>query len=247
MVLAEAADWEALPGAARQTPVYRDAREQQVGIPALEDKIVQHAASRILESIYESYFSERSVGYRRGKPGARQSSYQLSRELYSGIYRWVVEADIRSFFDEVDHEWLVRMLEQRIADRAFVGLIVKWLKAGVLEAEGGSLQASEAGTPQGGIISPILANIYLHYVLDIWLEKKLRKEFQGRYLFMRYADDLVVCFEWKCDADNFLGQLGGRLGKFSLRLAEEKSGLVTPPERWPTSATMWPKVPLIWW
>ena len=197
-----------------------------LGIPALEDKIVQHAASRILESIYESYFSERSVGYRRGKPGARQCSYQLARELYSGIYRWVVEADIRSFFDEVDHEWLVRMLEQRIADRAFVGLIVKWLKAGVLEAEGGSLQASEAGTPQGGIISPILANIYLHYVLDIWLEKKLRKEFAGRYLFMRFADNFVVCFEWKCDADNFLGQLGGRLGKFSLRLAEEKSGLV---------------------
>lgn len=197
-----------------------------LGIPALEDKIVQHAASRILESIYESDFSERSVGYRRSKPGARQCGHQLARELYSGIYRWVVDADIRSFFDDVDHEWLVCMLEQRIADRAFVGLIVKWLKAGVLEAEGEGLQASEAGTPQGGIISPILANIYLHFVLDLWLERKLRKEFQGRYLFMRYADDLVVCFEWKSDAVDFLRQLGGRLGKFSLKLAEEKSGLV---------------------
>jgi group II intron reverse transcriptase/maturase len=197
-----------------------------LGIPALEDKIVQRAASRILESIYGKDFSESSVGYRRGKPGARKSSYQLSRELYSGVYRWVVEADIRNFFGEVDHKWMVRMLEQRIADRAFVGLIVKWLKAGVLEAEGEQIQASEAGTPQGGIISPVLANIYLHYVLDIWLEKKLRKEFEGRFIFMRYADDFVVCFESKRDADYFQSQLGERLGKFSLRLAEEKSGLV---------------------
>jgi group II intron reverse transcriptase/maturase len=197
-----------------------------LGIPSLEDKIVQHAASRILESIYEKDFSERSVGYRRGKPGARQCSHQLARELYGGEYRWVVEADIRSFFDDVDHKWLLRMLEERIADRAFVGLIAKWLKAGVLEAEGEEVQASESGTPQGGIISPILANIYLHYVLDIWLEKKLCKQFEGRYLFMRFADDFVVCFERKRDADNFLRQLGGRLGDFSLKLAEEKSCLV---------------------
>jgi RNA-directed DNA polymerase len=218
--------YRALPVRRRYIEKPGSSKLRPLGIPALEDKIVQHAASRILESVYEEDFSERSVGYRRGKPGARQCSYQLARELYSGTYRWVAEADVRSFFDDFDHKWLVRMLEQRIADRAFVGLIVKWLKAGVLEAEGESLQPSEAGTPQGGIISPILANIYLHYVLDIWLEQKLCREFRGRYLFMRYADDFVVCFEWQCDADNFLRQLGGRLGKFSLRLAEEKSGLV---------------------
>jgi RNA-directed DNA polymerase len=106
-----------------------------LGIPALEDKIVQLAASRILGSIYEADFSERSVGYRKGKPGARQSSYQLGRELNDGTCRWIVEADIRSFFDEVDHDWLIRMIEQRVKDSAFTGLIRKWLKAGVLEPD----------------------------------------------------------------------------------------------------------------
>ena len=135
-----------------------------LGLPTLEDKIVQHAASRILEHIYEADFSDRSLGYRRGKPGAREISQQLTQELKHGTYRWVVEADIRSFFDEVDHDWLTRMLEQRIDDRAFIGLIRKWLKAGVLDPQANQIEKPEAGTPQGGIISPMLANIYLHYV-----------------------------------------------------------------------------------
>ncbi len=132
---------------------------------------MQHAASRILESIWESDFSERSIGYRRGKPGGREASYQLARELDDGKHCWVAEADIRTFFEEVDHDWLERMLEQRINDRAFIGLIRKWLKAGVLEPGADETEESEAGTPQGGVISPVLANIYLHYVLDLWIRK----------------------------------------------------------------------------
>ena len=197
-----------------------------LGIPALEDKIVQLAASRILESIFEADFSDRSVGYRKGKPGARQTSYQLGRELHDGTFRWIVEADIRSFFDEVDHDWLIRMIEQRVDDRAFVGLIRKWLKAGVLEPNETNPWEPEKGTPQGGIISPVLANIYLHYALDLWIEKKLSREYRGRVIFMRYADDIIVGFEKKEEAEDYLRRLPDRLAKFSLRLAEEKSSLV---------------------
>lgn len=197
-----------------------------LGIPSLEDKIVQHAASRILESIYEEDFSDRSVGYRQGKPGARECGRQFTRELDSGTYRWIVEADIASFFDDVNHGWMVRMLEQRIHDRAFVGLIVKWLKAGVLEPGEDHPEKPEAGTPQGGIISPILANIYLHYALDLWIERVVRKRSRGEVIFMRYADDIIVGLEYKGDADNYLHQLRARLAKFSLRLSEEKSALV---------------------
>lgn len=165
---------------------------------------VQLAASRILESIYEADFSERSVGYRKGKPGAHQCSYQLSRELHDGTYRWIVEADIRSFLDEVDHDWLIRMIEQRVDDRAFTGLIRKWLKAGILEPDETTPWDPEEGTSPGGIISPLLANIYLHFALDLWIEKKLSREYRGKVLFMRYADDIIVGFEWESDAEDCL-------------------------------------------
>ena len=202
-------------------------RLRPLGIPTLEYKLVQHAASRILESIFEVDFYDSSVGYRRGKPGARECSLQLAHCLDSGTCRWVVEADIRSFFDEVDHDWLVRMLEQRIDDRAFIGLIRKWLQAGVLEpGTEDDPTRPERGTPQGGIISPILANIYLHYVLDHWIEKVVRRERRGEVIWMRYADDSVVGFEYRRDAEAYLRALPNRLGKFNLRLAEEKSSLV---------------------
>jgi len=197
-----------------------------LGLPTLEDKIVQHAASRILESIFEADFSDRSLGYRRGKPGARDASQQLRNELGNGEYRWIVEADIKSFFDEVDHDWIARMLEQRIDDRAFTGLIRKWLKAGILEPMAGEAEEPEKGTPQGGIISPILANIYLHYVLDLWIEREVSKESKGEVIFMRYADDIIVGFSRYSDAKSYLDKLPGRLSKFNLRLAEEKSSLV---------------------
>lgn len=210
----------------RYIPKAGSKKLRPLGIPSLEDKIVQHAASRILESIFEQDFSERSIGYRKGKPGAREAGRQLTRDLDSGTYRWIVEADIASFFNDVNHDWLVSMLEQRINDRAFVGLIVKWLKAGVLEPGESHPEKPDAGTPQGGIISPILANMYLHYVLDLWIERVVRKESRGEVIFMRYADDIIVGFEYKSDADRYLSELRVRLAKFSLRLAEEKSALV---------------------
>ena len=197
-----------------------------LGLPTLEDKIVQHATSRILESIYEADFSDRSLGYRRGQPGAQQASQQLSLELRDGTYRWIVEADIKSFFDEMDHDWLEAMLKQRIDDKAFIGLIRKWLKAGIMEPKSDEAQTPDSGTPQGGIVSPILANIYLHYVLDLWIENVVNRQSKGEVIFMRYADDLVVGFEKKSDAERYLAALAERLSKFRLRFAEEKSGLV---------------------
>ena len=196
-----------------------------LGLPTLEDKIVQHAASRVLESIFEADFSEHSYGYRKGKPGAKAVAEKLRNDLQCGTYTWVVEADIKSFFDEMDHAWLSKMLEQRIDDKSFTGLIRKWLKAGVLDPKINQVENPEEGTPQGGIISPILANIYLHFVLDLWIEQQVKRS-KGRVQFMRYADDVIVAFSKPYEARAYLNQLPQRLAKFKLRLAEEKSSLV---------------------
>ena len=199
-----------------------------LGIPVLEDKIVQQAVKMILEAIWEEDFYDESIGYRPGK-GARQSSRDLRETLNDGTYRWIVEADIRSFFDHMDHDWLVRMLKERIADRSLIALVVKWLKAGVLE-EGRVLHPA-TGTPQGGVISPILANIYLHFVQDHWIKRVVTRQSRGKVHFLRYADDSVVCFENESDARAYLQALPKRLEKFHLQLAEEKSALVRF-ERW---------------
>lgn len=207
--------WIAKPGSSKMRPL---------GIPVLEDKIVQQAVKMILESIWEADFYDESIGYRSGV-GPRQSSKDLAEALYDGTYRWVVEADIRSFFDHIDHGWMVRMLEDRIADRPLVRLIVKWLKAGVMETDG-SVAHPATGTPQGGVISPVLANIYLHFVQDQWIKKVVGKRSKGQVLFRRFADDSVVCFERHDDAQAYLRALPKRLEKFGLQLAEEKSSLV---------------------
>lgn len=207
--------WIAKPGSRKRRPL---------GIPALEDKIVQQAVRMILESIWEADFAEESIGYRAGR-GARQASKDLREALNGGEYRWVVEADIRSFFDHIDHGWMVRMLKERVADGKLIRLIVKWLKAGVLEEDGQTVHPA-TGTPQGGVISPVLANIYLHFVQDLWIERVVRRRGKGRVLFRRYADDSVVCFEREEDARAYLGALPRRLTKFGLRIAEEKSSLV---------------------
>jgi group II intron reverse transcriptase/maturase len=149
----------------------------------------------------------------------------LAGRLAIGRYHWIVEADIRGFFDRIDHDWLLRMIGERVKDAAFVGLIAKWLKAGVLEEDGKTVHPV-TGTPQGGIISPVLANIYLHYALDLWFERKVRPRQRGQAMLMRYADDFVCAFEDRGEAEAFMGWLSERLGKFGLELAGEKSGLV---------------------
>jgi len=199
-------------------------KTRSLGIPALEDKIVQRAASKLLQAIYEVDFLDVSKGYRPGQ-GARDASQELREKLFLERVHWVVEADIEGFFDNVDHDWLCRMLEERVDDQAFIRLIRKWLKAGVLE-EAGEVIHPATGTPQGGIISPVLANIYLHYVMDLWVEKGLSSRIRGQKVYMRYADDFVVGFEHESDAREFFRELPERLAKFGLSMAPDKSGIL---------------------
>jgi len=207
--------WISKPGSREKRPL---------GIPVLEDKIVQQAVRMILEPIWENDFVDESIGYRPGR-SPRHATQELGEVLDDGKHRWVVEADIKGFFDHMDHGWLVRMLEQRIADRSLIRIIRKWLKAGVMD-ELQHWSPSSEGTPQGGVISPLLANIYLHFVQDLWIKKVVAKKSKGGVLFRRYADDSVVCFARKDDAEAYLRELPARLAKFGLALAEEKSALV---------------------
>jgi group II intron reverse transcriptase/maturase len=192
-----------------------------LGIPALEDKLLQVAVAKVLTAIYEQDFLECSWGYR-PKRGAREASQRLAGRLYAGRIGWVVEADIKGFFDNISHPWMMRMLAERIGDGAFLRLIGKWLKAGIME-EGGKVVHPATGTPQGGIVSPVLANIYLHYVLDLWFEHRVRKQSQGDVFMIRYADDFVCAFQYRNDAVRFERQLSERLGKFGLAGAPEKT------------------------
>ncbi len=192
-----------------------------LGIPTTEDKLLQKSVARILEAIYETEFHEGSFGYRKGR-SPLNAVQDVTINLQRRKFAYVVEADIKSFFDTIDHEWLIRMLEQRIDDRAFIGLIRKWLKAGILLPENMVMHPA-TGTPQGGIVSPILANIYLHYALDLWFEKKVKPHCDGDVYLCRYADDFIAAFRYGRDADRFHAALGERLEKFGLQLAEEKT------------------------
>jgi len=195
-----------------------------LGIPTLEDKIVQMSVRRLLEAIFEPDFLDNSMGYRPNR-GAREASQKLRDELFFGRVHWIVEADIKGFFDHMDHDWLIRMLEERIADSHFIRLIRKWLRLGILE-EDGSVINPTTGTPQGGIVSPVLANIYLHHVLDLWVERVVKKRCRGQVVYQRYADDFVVGFEYGYEAKGFFAQLPERLTKFCLGMAADKSGIV---------------------
>jgi len=198
-------------------------KKRPLGIPALSDKIVQRAVADILEAIFEEDFIEESYGYRPNK-SAKKAVIELGDELVSGKYNHIVEADIKSFFDNIDHKWLTRMVEERINDKQFIRLIQKWLKAGILE-EDGKIKHPANGVPQGGIASPILANIYLHYVLDIWFKEVIVKHSEGEAFISRYADDFVCIFRYKKDAEEFYHKIQERLKIFNLELSMEKTNI----------------------
>jgi len=198
-----------------------EGKMRPLGIPVIEDKLLQMGVKRILEAIYEQDFLRCSYGYRPGV-GALHAIDDLTVKLQLGRYEYVVEADIRSYFDNVDHEWVIRMLEERIDDEPFLRLIAKWLKAGILEPDG-EVVHPVTGTPQGGVVSPVLANVYLHYVLDLWFQKVVKKYCRGEACLIRYADDFVCAFEYQEDAERFYRVLSKRLGKFGLEISVEKT------------------------
>lgn len=158
---------------------------------------------------------------------------KLTVKLQFGRYNYIVEADIRAFFDNMDHEWIVQMLEERIDDRALIRLIKKWLKAGVLDTDGQVIHPV-TGTPQGGIVSPVLSNIYLHYALDLWFHKVIKKQCRGEACLIRFADDFVSAFQYQEDAERFYKMLGERLGKFKLEMSKEKTRIIPFPRHRPS-------------
>ncbi len=191
-----------------------------LGVPVLEDKLVQAGMVRILEAIYEQDFIGDSYGFRPGR-GCHHALRALNLEVHGSMVNYVVEADIKGFFDNVNHDWLMKFLGHRIADKRMLRYIKRFLIAGVLEE--GRYLVSEKGTPQGGVISPILANIYLHYGLDLWFERRFRQSCMGAARLIRYADDFVVTFQNKEDARKFYREVEERLALFSLSLAPEKT------------------------
>ena len=201
----------------------RDGRLRPLGIAALEDKILQRAVVEVLNSIYEADFRGFSYGFRPGR-----SPHDALDALAAGIYNtkvnWVLDADIRDFFGRLDRSWLKRFLEHRIADRRVLRLIDKWLGAGIIE--NGVWSQTETGTAQGASVSPLLANVYLHYVFDQWADRWRRRQAHGDVVIVRYADDYIVGFEHQSDAKRFLVDLRGRLAKFALELASEKTRLI---------------------
>ena len=200
-----------------------DGQRRPLAIAAVEDKIVQRATAVVLNAIYEEDFLGFSYGFRPGR-----SAHDAMAALVVGIERrrvnFIVDADIRSYFDTVNQDWLIRFVEHRVGDKRIIRLIRKWLKAGVLEE--GIVRISEQGTAQGAVISPLLANIYLHYVLDLWAERYRRREATGDMTIVRYADDFIVGFEHEQDARHFLDALRERLKEFALSLHPEKTRLI---------------------
>jgi group II intron reverse transcriptase/maturase len=189
----------------------------------LDDKIVQGAVAEVLSAIYEVDFLGFSYGFRPGR-NPHQALESLKKALMTERVNWVLDADIRSFYDSVDHEWMLRMLAHRIADPRILRLIRQWLRAGVLES--GEWRETDEGTPQGAGISPILSNIFLHYALDLWAHAWRRGVARGRVIVVRYADDFVMGFERESDARNMVAALKERMAKFRLALHEDKTRLI---------------------
>lgn len=200
-----------------------DGKLRPLGIPAIADKLLQTAVAKILEAIYEQDFLACSYGYR-PRIGALKAVKDLTEALMKGRFHYVVEADIKGFFNHLDHHLLLEMLERRIDDKPFLNLIRKWLKAGILDK--GQVINPQSGTPQGGSISPILANIYLHHVLDVWFYETVQTHCRGQVYLCRYADDFVCAFEYEKDAQRFYKALESRLNQFNLAVAEDKTNLM---------------------
>ena len=200
-----------------------DGSLRPIGILVLEDKIVQRASVEILNPIYETDFKGFSYGFR-----PKRSQHNALDALTVGITKkkvnWVLDADIRGFFDAIDHEWMIKFIEHRIADQRVIQQVRKWLKAGVLED--GKVTRAEEGTPQGGSISPLLANIFLHYVFDLWADKWRKQAGRGDVIIVRYADDIVVGFQYRTDAEQFQQEMTERLRRFKLELHPDKTRLI---------------------
>jgi len=212
------------PQPARRTYIPKDEKSMRpLGIPAYEDKLVQDALKKVLEAIYEQDFMDFSYGFR-PKKSMHDALKKLTKIIQYGKINYVVDADIKGFFNHVDHGWLMKFLDLRIGDPNIHRLIRRMLKAGI--QEDGEFEATEEGTPQGSVVSPMLANVYLHYVLDIWFEKAVKKQCKGQAEIVRFADDFVCCFQYKEDAERFYAALRTRLSKFNLSIAEEKTKIM---------------------
>jgi RNA-directed DNA polymerase len=214
--------YRALPSRRMYVPK-PDGRQRPIAIAALEDKIVQRATVAVLNAIYEEDFLGFSYGFRPGR-STHNALDALAVGIDSTNVNWIIDADVRSFFDELSQQWLVRFLEHRIGDRRIIRLIQKWLKVGILED--GIVTASDRGTGQGAVISPLLANTYLHYVFDLWAARWRRREATGDMIIVRYADDFIVGFQHEVDARRFLDEMRARLREFALTLHPDKTRLI---------------------